>query len=693
MAYATETKSPRSLWVISGENKRSNEVIQEMAEYSIDDALVVTSEPESYNRIHAVSYKQANELLGQEKKLVIVEIRGLVPVDAIAAVTGLVVRGGCLVFSLPERAQWQTSFTSNFSRRFLNFLQNYRQTIFISVDDKSRCDELLNKLKTNPFKPEFCLTEDQVKVIEAIKQLTLKNDRQSLVVISDRGRGKSALLGIAASDLLISQKLKVVITAPSFKSCEVAFAHAQKELPDIKIRQACLQYEQSEFRFMAPDELLRSDYQVDLVLVDEAASIPLPILKQILQKYEKTVFVSTVHGYEGTGRGFSVRFCKELDATTAHWQQIEMKMPVRWDENDELENWLFKLLCLDAEVSELFNDASSALSLTDLGVRKVNTTELMNNEALLRQLFALLVLAHYRTRPSDLQRMLDDELQITVAEYKGQVIGVILSGDEGGFDKKLSEAVYKGERRPPGNLLAQTLTYHCGVELAATKLIHRVMRIVVHPWYQNQGVGSRLLSSLEEEALRNGVDILGASFGLTKHLKNFWEINNYDLVRIGFKREQSSGEHAAVYVKALTEDGKDVTCHSRNRFIEHFPYLHETILSDVDINIVETITGNTDLQKLSAGELKDIESFVKYSRGYELSIAGVNKWLSLYLPRLKNNNVDSNYHEVIRCVVQLNMDWKTVSSTLGLTGKKQAQDLFKEATVFLWNNLNPEKIA
>lgn len=692
MSPEIETKSPRSLWVMSGEKETSVKAIQMMAEVSVNDSLVVTYEPELYKGIHTISYKQANELLGQEKKLVIVEIQDVVAVDAIAAVAGLVVRGGYLVFSLPVQSEWQNTFKSNFSRRFLSYLQNYKRSVFVNANDNGQLVELLDGLKKGSFKSEFSLTQDQIRVIEKVKVLTLSEDRDSLVVISDRGRGKSTSLGVVASQLLKNHKLKILITAPSFKSCEVTFIHAQKALSGKKMHQACLQYEQSEFRFMAPDELLQSDYQADIVLVDEAASIPLPILKQILQKHKKTVFVSTVHGYEGTGRGFSVKFCKVLDAISDHWQQIEMKTPVRWDEDDELEAWLFRLLCLDAELSENSGNVSDAFSLTHLSVRKVNSDELMNNEALLREVFALLVLAHYRTRPSDLQRLLDDDLQITIAEYNGQIVGVLLSGNEGGFDQELSVAIYRGERRPQGHLLAQTLTYHCGAELAATNTIHRIMRVVVHPLYQGQGIGSQLVNHLERDCLQQGVDILGASFGLTKALKKFWEINNFNLVRIGFKREQSSGERAAVFVKALTASGKEVTRDCRKRFVSHFPQLHKTLLSDVDITIDE-VEANVSNQNLSAQNLKDIESFIKYSRGYEISIAGVNKWSALHLSKIKNDMAIKDYYNVINLVVLMNMDWKSVANSMGLTGKKQAQDLFKEAVVYLWNKVSSDETA
>jgi len=676
-------KYHRNLWLMSGERRQSQKIIQVLAETNSDDALVVSDEPDNFNQIHSITYKQANELLGQEKSLVIIEIQSLIPVDAIAAVAGLVLGGGVLLLSLPEKEQWHSIFTSNFSVRFLQYLQLNSQVNYFNVTDTVKVKALIEQLKVVPEKSDFCLTNDQECVIGEIKKLIINDNRQSLVVISDRGRGKSSALGMAAARLVKDFQLTVIITAPSFKSSEVAFLHAQKIIENTKLRQARLQYEQSEFRFMAPDELLLSDSQADLVFIDEAAAIPLPILKQILIKYKKTVFASTVHGYEGTGRGFSVKFAKELNKVTENWRQIEMKTPVRWCEGDELEIWLFRLLCLDADV----NNLSMPVSVDEVSIRNIGAKELGNNENILRQIFSLLVLAHYRTRPSDLQRMLDDDLLITVAEYKQQIIGVVLSIDEGGFESSLSTAIYRGERRPRGHLLAQTLTYHCGVELAATQSMHRIMRIVVHPQSQGLGIGSQLLAHLEKNITNRKKDILGASFGMTDELNHFWQNNGFELVRIGFKREQSSGERAAVYVKALSESGGGIVADCRDRFSRHLPLLQQTILSDVSLPgiVAKEISG-----PMSDDELKDIDAFMHYSRGYELTISGVNKWLLLHLDQIKNSVDEKQYFEVIDQVVRQKLGWKSVAKTMGLSGQHQAQVLFKEAVIHFWNEFNPD---
>ncbi len=49
----------------------------------------------------------------------------------------------------------------------------------------------------------------------------------------------------------------------------------------------------------------------ELVVIDEAAAIPLPIVKNLLGPY--LVFMaSTINGYEGTGRSLSLKLIKQL---------------------------------------------------------------------------------------------------------------------------------------------------------------------------------------------------------------------------------------------------------------------------------------------------------------------------------------------------------------------------------------------
>lgn len=671
----------RSLLLVTGDPLCVSNAIKAAIGDIRHDYLIVSNNLSAYDGMNLVTYKQARSLLGQEKSLVVFDVYDGIHPDALAAITGLIVGGGSLILCLPSVEEWDSVFGSEFSKRFVGFLRTASFAKLIDANDESNAEIIRNSVKEVEKRAEFELTSDQKTVIEKITLLAETDTKQALVVVSDRGRGKSTSLGIVAAKLLQRHRIKILITAPRFKACEVAFSALQKSIEGVEIKQAGVQYQASSFQFMAPDEILRSDVDADLLLIDEAASIPVPILKQLLNRFDKTVYVSTVHGYEGTGRGFSVRFTKELNDSVYQWQQIEMKTPVRWGDNDPLEAWLFKFLCLDADVADINND----VQIDDLKVRQISRNDLAKNESLLRQVFSLLVLAHYKTRPSDLQRILDDEMVITIAEFDDRVVAVLLSANEGEFDQEMSTAIFQGVRRPKGNLLAQTLTYHCGVENAACALSHRIMRVVVHPQCQHQGIGSLLLESLSNSLKKQEIDILGASFGLTKELAKFWEKNKFEIVRVGLKKEQSSGEHAAVYVQPFSEVGNFIVNKALQRFESHFPLLRATVLSEIETGFI--VMPLSDLtEPLSETEWEDIESFVNYSRSYELCVGGVDKWVRLNLTAL--NDEDDIFRSVLKNVVFEKMDWKEVVKNMSLDGKKQAQALFKQAVIYLWDKIN-----
>ena len=670
----------RSLLVITGEKSHVAHIIRSLFQDKGEGLLWVSDKNSAPQVDASISYKQATSLLGQEKKLVVFDIYEGIHADALAAVTGLIVGGGSLVLCLPPKSYWHEVFASDFSKRFIRLLNNTSFAKIIDIDAPD-CTQLIKEsFFDQKTTTDFELTTDQDTVIERITGLLNSKSKQSLVVVSDRGRGKSTSLGLAAAKLLKEKTVKILLTAPRFKACDAVFSALSVALDNIAIKQAGVQFQQSALQFMAPDEILRMDECADILFIDEAASIPLPLLKQLLERFNKTVFVSTVHGYEGTGRGFSVRFSKTLDESINNWQRVEMKSPVRWAEGDPLEQWLFKVFCLDAEISK----PEKKVDIKSLEIMQVTSTELIEDETLLRDIFSLLVLAHYKTRPSDLRRMLDDRVMITIAKSTGQVIAVVLSADEGGFDHDISRAIYQGVRRPKGNLLAQTLTYHCGVENAACAISHRIQRIVVLPELQHLGIGSLLLKHLVNEIKSSSADLIGASFGLTPELADFWKKNGFDLVRIGLKKEQTSGEHAAVFVQPITRNGTEIVEKAQQRFLSHLPFLKERQLKDIDIDhlsLPEMILseGFTEIDR------EDVESFVKYSKAYELSIGGINKFLKLNYSMLESE-LDELSYKLVMAIVENNSDWKDLANELELSGKKQVQALFKSAVIKLWGS-------
>ena len=95
------------------------------------------------------------------------------------------------------------------------------------------------------------------------------------------------------------------------------------------------------------------------LLVDEAAMIPLPLLQEYSRYFQHIVFSTTIHSYEGTGRGFELKFKRKIHRT---FQHFELKQPLRWQENDPLEHFIDDLLLLNAEMI-FSNFLFSAISL------------------------------------------------------------------------------------------------------------------------------------------------------------------------------------------------------------------------------------------------------------------------------------------------------------------------------------------
>lgn len=51
----------------------------------------------------------------------------------------------------------------------------------------------------------------------------------------------------------------------------------------------------------------------DLLVIDEAAAIPLNLLKPMVMSARTTTIISsTIHGYEGTGRSLSIKLIEGL---------------------------------------------------------------------------------------------------------------------------------------------------------------------------------------------------------------------------------------------------------------------------------------------------------------------------------------------------------------------------------------------
>ena len=87
---------------------------------------------------------------------------------------------------------------------------------------------------------------------------------------------------------------------------------------------------------------------------------------------------------------------------------------MRWAMNDPLEQFMFRALLLDSDIES--PPQLAQLDVSVCAIKKISSRELVKSEQLLNQVFGLLVLAHYRTRPNDLRQLLDStEISIFIA--------------------------------------------------------------------------------------------------------------------------------------------------------------------------------------------------------------------------------------------------------------------------------------
>ncbi|SFU80526.1 tRNA(Met) cytidine acetyltransferase TmcA [Halomonas korlensis] len=550
--------------------------------------------------------KHARTRLGGEQDLVVIDAvsahSGFDP-EAFGAVAGTLQAGGLLVLMTPP--DWGVCPDADYQRlaehpwraeqlsarylarlaRLLRADPTVMQWPVGQAPAACRLPEASSSLPPAPVDDRDCLSADQAG---AVRRLTRLRRRRPLVLTADRGRGKTAALGIACARLLAAGEPQVLVTAPRPSAVEGLFERLAALCPNGRREGQAFHQDGQTVRFLAPDALTLlarrggAGGAGSLLLVDEAAAIPAALLGGWLEAFPRIAFATTVHGYEGSGRGFALRFRAQLERRTPDWQACTLNQPIRWAAGDPLESLVARLLMLDAEPGEALP------SRCPLEWQCWSRDALATDEARLRLLFGLLVQAHYRTTPADLRRLLDGP-GVRLAglaprashELARDPQAVVVTSDEGGFTPALAERVARGERRPRGHLLAQSLAAHAGSREALEARLRRVVRIAVHPGRCGEGLGRRMIEAEHAQARTDGLDLLGASFGAEPGLIAFWQALGFHTVRLGLTRETATGEHALMMVSPLSERGQQLSGTLRARFQRQLPGLLAFELADL----------------------------------------------------------------------------------------------------------------
>ena len=407
-------------------------------------------------------------------------------------------------------------------------------------------------------------TVDQAKAlltfVDAIAKKTL---RSTVTLTAARGRGKSAALGVAIAAAIAHGYSNIFITSPSPENLKTLFEFVFKGFDALNyldhVDYTIIQSTNPEFnkaivrvnvhrqhrqtiQYIQPQDAYTLG-QAELVVIDEAAAIPLPLVRKLIGPY--LVFMaSTINGYEGTGRSLSLKLIQQLreqsrgssksngaadaDVTdrstgkaTANGdiasgrgrslREITLTEPIRYSQGDSVEKWLNKILCLDATLPSSKLNAQGCPHPSKCELLHVNRDTLFSfhpvSEKFLQHMIALYVASHYKNSPNDLQLMSDapaHQLFVLVPPVDDdssrlpEPLCVIQVALEGQISRQSVLSSLSRGQRAGGDLIPWLVSQQFQDEEFAGLSGARIIRIATNPEYTNMGYGSRALALLTD---------------------------------------------------------------------------------------------------------------------------------------------------------------------------------------------------
>ena len=531
---------------------------------------------------------------------------------------------------------------------------------------------------------KLCATQDQVRVLELFENFFEKNrEKKAVVITANRGRGKTAVLGIVTPHIIskleriLKRPVRILLVAPNPQSVQVYFEFLKKAL----VRQGMKNFTEKKsgdlvtvinsrfarVEYAVPARAMVEGEYSDVVIIDEAAGVDVPVLFKIVDKVRYVVFSSTIHGYEGTGRGFTIRFLKKLESDErTEVEKIELKEPIRYGSGDPIEEWLYDVLLLSAQPADLDLNDVEKVKNGELEFEEIDKDQLIENDNLLREFFGIYVLAHYRNRPSDLVILLDMPNHIPLrVKANDKTVCALHIAIEGGMDEETIRKLSDGYK-PKGQIIPDLILKHYwDYEFPELKGV-RIVRIATHPSLMDMGIGSYALRMLVEWAARRDMDWAGSGFGVSPELLRFWTRNGFVPVHITPQRNEVSGEYTVIVLKAFKMHVESKIEIINSEFVRRvIEYLGDE-LKDIEI---ETATGLLNSLKRDVNVLQPEYTRVekrrmkKYFQGHSLFeyISDISRPLvRYYYTKTSKANLEEDEEKVLVAKCLMMRSWRDV---------------------------------
>ncbi len=562
-------KNSRGLIVVTGNPEDS---LKKLALLNIDNILYVKGYGKSSDNIantvqhflrgknisHTKTPSEVFRRLGEEYNYVLLDVYETLRPNIVAASAEMVKAGGALILITAPWNSWNPTplngyseehFTKYIKERVLKahplliydcsadkpIVVKYPKTT-VALAKEEKID--YKKFKAHKQLLKLCITEEQALFLEKFIEL-MRTKHKVLLVKGNRGRGKSSALGLSLAQAILARYIgNAVVTAPSLESVQPLMKMLRKALSALNIK----------YRVAKRNGLVKTVYgpwfKVEykepaltegaaLTVIDEASAIGVARLRRIVWKSHKIIAATTIHGYEGSGHVLEQVVMKSLPNPMV----VVFKKPIRYGVNDPLEQWLYETFLLNIEPYTVSEGKVKYVS--------VNKAELVKNHELLRRMYGLLVIAHYRNMPDDLVTLLDAKHHLIRAliNDKGEVVAVAQLAIENGRKEILPKNIGKG-------LLIIDKFAKYGVNEAVKTVGIRVVRIAVHPGLQRKGYGSLLLESIEKEF--SNMDWVASIFSRNEVL-HFWVKNGYNVFYISPRYNKVTGEKNIAVIKPLSD--------------------------------------------------------------------------------------------------------------------------------------------
>lgn len=673
----------------------------------------------------SIVYERTSNILGMTFDNLIMDLRHNLNPDDIGRLVGVVKGGGLIFMILPDKEEinsWKTRFNNTlisfplklkdienkFEKYFYATLENNRDIMIIDLKNKKlkACEKrIIHSKKGKIVYPKnstipraifkLSATQDQVKVLVLLEKFWFEDKNSVVILKSDRGRGKSSIIGLFISciiyDALSSNKfLNIGITSPEKENTLVLFRFLKKGLKALGIKfkelNNVIEIANKNVRVVYIPIVKIRDVKCELLVVEEAASIPIPYLYAIIKNFRKSIFSSTIHGYEGAGRGFSIRFMKYLKMhSKVKVFEFEMNEPIRYDADDPVELWLFESLLLNAEPVVL--NKIKKHFVKDLRYEKI---DLLIDKTIMKHFFGIYRLAHYRNRPKDVALILNSPNHFSrCVKLNNKLVNSIHISKEGSLPKHIIDLVFRNEM-PKGHMIPLVICRNYRIYEFGFLSGWRIVRIATHPDVMNKGIGSFAVREIEKEARSNNLDWIGVSFGSTSELLNFWIKNKFVPLHISFERNPISGEYSVILLKPLSKSAikivKKLHYEFRLKLLGSLMDIHFDIDHRIPFYLLNKFYIHTSHYtiKFTDNQKFRLEAFLNEKLPYEAANDVVKELVKYYfLNTIKRPKLSEVEEEILIMKCLLIKTWRKIALKLGKE-TLEVINMFRIAVKKLW---------